>query len=47
MPLSDFTIGKVLGKGTFGSVCIVHRKIGNEKCKNDTINRKRKTKRIK
>ncbi len=30
MPLSDFTIGKVLGKGTFGSVCIVHRKIDNQ-----------------
>ena len=30
MPLSDFTIGKVLGKGTFGSVSIVHRNIDNQ-----------------
>ena len=30
MPLSDFTIGKILGKGTFGSVSIVQRKIDNE-----------------
>ena len=30
MPLSDYTIGKMLGKGTFGSVSIVKRKIDNE-----------------
>jgi NIMA (never in mitosis gene a)-related kinase len=30
MPLSDFSIGKELGKGAFGSVCIVKRKLDNQ-----------------
>ena len=30
MPLNDFIIGELIGKGTFSSVCLVKRKIDNQ-----------------